>query len=165
MPLKTCPSLVHHPGWKKQTKLLFSSTTSIIQHKNEDFFCYCCCSKSAILIPHLCCKNGLACLWGRGCTIAHTGEENRKYFTLAWKGWGFLCFFLYLSRKSWQSSHINEQHHQSLHWQWAEKRGICQTDDILLFSVRAWLFIARFCWQKAYCIGMGLQRRLCHKSA
>lgn len=97
----------------------------------------------------------------------HPAKEKRKYFALTRKGWGFLCFFLYLSRKSWQSSHINEQHHQSQPWQWAEKRGICQTDDILLFSARAWLFIALFwgVWQKAYCFGMELQRGLCNKSA
>lgn len=130
------------------------------------------CFKSAIHCLthwHLCSKNGTAYLRGSGCPIVHASypaEEKRKYFTLAWKGWGFLCFFLYLSRKSWQSSHINEQHHQSLYWQWAEKRGICQTDDILLFSAGAWLFIALFHWQKAYCFRMRLQKkRLCNKSA
>lgn len=160
-----CPSVVHHP---EKTNKAGTPNCFLPQLLYNIRVHFCCCCKSAILIPTLCCKNGPACLWGRGCTTAHTsypGEEKRKYFTLAWKGWGFLCFFLYLSRKSWQSSHINEQHHQSLHWQWAEKRGICQTDDILLFSGRARLFIALFHWQKAYCIGMGLQRRLCNKSA
>lgn len=103
-----------------------------------------------------------------GCVIVQTSylaKEKRKYFTVAQKGWGFLCFFLYLSRKSWQSSHINEQHHQSMYWQWTEKRGICQTDDILLFSARAWLFIALFCLAKGLSLKMELQRGLCNKSA